>query len=295
FALYRTLLSQCSRLPITQDQQTTIRVLIRSRFRQNSELQSQRLLIPALRAGYEAANLLLVAAKGSDTAKSQIIALLNHIASSKSLSARLPSPSPTSFPRAECQPHRPPGPYVGATPVLSRPYPSISGRRHVPKLVNANGVPFLRFKKPQSPFLSRIIRDKIKQRTRHFNLMHALEDSVQAAADEDRWDELILEEYGVGDGVGLEGKGARGKWVDAVRSGRKFVGAMINEHEMKCREVGRKMQRIVEREEELARRERGERKRVQSRERMERKQREERVMDVNWQVPPSVTEGSSNA
>ncbi|KAI9698943.1 MAG: hypothetical protein M1836_003132 [Candelina mexicana] len=238
----------------------------------------------------QAANLLSVAAKGSDTAKSQIIALLNHVAPSRSLSPRLTAPSPTSFPRAKCEPHRPPGPYPGATPVLARPYPSTSGRRHVPKLVNANGVPFLRFKKPQSPFLSRIIRDKIKQRTRNFELMHALEDSRQAAADEDRWDELILEEYGVGDGVGLEGTGEGGKWVDVVSNGRRFVGAMINEHEMKCREVGRKMQGIVEREEELTRRERGERKRVQSRERMERKQREERVMDVNLQGPPSVTE-----
>lgn len=98
--------------------------------------------------------------------------------------------------------------------------------------------------------------------------MYALGLSLQVAADEDRWDELILEEYGIGDGVGWNR--CEAKWTDEVTNGSFYVKRMISEHAMKCRNVGRAMQGIVDREEVLFRRERVKRKRMRQRESRER-------------------------
>ncbi|KAI9722377.1 MAG: hypothetical protein M1812_001849 [Candelaria pacifica] len=235
--------------------------------------------------------LLSSAAMGSATAKSHILSLLDSMTSSpKRPKPRLiPTTSPASptSPVPKRKPTQPPAPYPGATPVLSRPYPTTSGRRRVPKIVNGNGIPFLRFKKPQSPFLSRIIRDKIKQRTRRFDLMHALENSIQAAEDEDRWDDMIREEYGIGDGIGDGiGKERRSgpRWVDEVHNGKRIVKARITQQEVRFGEIGRRMQEIVEKEGELARVERGQRRKVRDRMRKMRKMEElEGVKDP--QVP----------
>ncbi len=98
--------------------------------------------------------------------------------------------------------------------------------------------------------------------------MYALDDNLQVAADEDRWDELIWEEYGIGDGVGPNRGEA--KWTDEVTNGSFYVKRMISEHAMKCRNVGRAMQGIVDREEVLFRRERVKRMRIRQRESRER-------------------------
>lgn len=88
-------------------------------------------------------------------------------------------------------------PYPGATKTLDRPFPTISGRRRVPKLVNANRVPFLRLKKPQSPFLSRIIRDTVATREKRITLGNQLSEQLPVAIDEDKWDQILSGHFGL--------------------------------------------------------------------------------------------------
>lgn len=88
-------------------------------------------------------------------------------------------------------------PYSGATKTLDRPFTTISGRRRVPKLVNANRVPFLRLKKPQSPFLSRIIRDTVATREKRITLANQLTEQLPIAVDEDKWDQILYDRFGL--------------------------------------------------------------------------------------------------
>lgn len=90
-------------------------------------------------------------------------------------------------------------PYPGTTRVLARPFLNLSGRRHVPVLVNANRVPFLRLKKPQPPFLSRIIRDNVKTREIRLTKAARLASEVPIAQDEDQWDQILQDHYGLND------------------------------------------------------------------------------------------------
>lgn len=86
-------------------------------------------------------------------------------------------------------------PYPGATPVLARPFQDLSGRRHVPVLINANRVPFLRLKKPQPPFLSRIIRDTVRTRELRITRAERLSSEIPIAEDEDQWDKTLYEHF----------------------------------------------------------------------------------------------------
>ena len=139
-----------------------------------------------------------------------------------------------------------------ATPeALSRPHISISGRRHIPKLVNANGIAHLRFKKPQSPFLSRVIRNKISQRERRFDLLYSLESQLIIAQSEDEWDRILFEVCGIpinGQQYGLE----EGTWAATVADSRLEVSARLTGSQEKNTEVARRMYGIVEMEKVLA-------------------------------------------
>jgi hypothetical protein len=88
--------------------------------------------------------------------------------------------------------------------ILSRPRPVVSGRRHVPVLINACGVPFLRIKKPQPLNLSRVLHRKIAQRWRLVGHRERLMHELYFAEDEDEWDSLT---------IGFESE----TWYNAVR------------------------------------------------------------------------------
>lgn len=81
--------------------------------------------------------------------------------------------------------------------VLSRPFPSVTGKRHIPKLAHTTGIPFLRLTKPQSPFLSRIIRDKHELRQKRYDRMYALQEHIGLAETEDEWDKLLVRMHGI--------------------------------------------------------------------------------------------------
>ena len=88
-------------------------------------------------------------------------------------------------------------PYPGAARVLDRPFHNLSGRRHVPFLVNANRVAFLRINKPQPIILNRIIRNTVK--TRNHRLVHyaRLAKELPLAQEEDRWDRHLHKHTGL--------------------------------------------------------------------------------------------------
>ena len=134
--------------------------------------------------------------------------------------------------------------------VLSRPFLSISGKRRVPTLVNTNGIPHLRFKKPQSPFLSRIIRNKIVQRQKRFDRSDLLKAEIAIARAEDEWDHILSRTCKIEEDNSV-------RWAKAHVSARQEVKAKIQASHIKNTALGRKMDNIVEMEKALAEKEQG--------------------------------------
>lgn len=158
-------------------------------------------------------------------------------------------------PRAEASTETPPStggsrprvwPYPGASKTLDRPYAAISGLRHVPVLVNANRVPFLRFKKPQSAFVSRIIRDTVKARERRAILSLKLNDQIPVADAEDEWDYLLFNDFGVVDGD------PGTTWSSEVQRAHKENHTLQLRAVQKRTEIASQMHEIVEKEKLLA-------------------------------------------
>ena len=104
-----------------------------------------------------------------------------------------PSLSRAKAARADKPPKIQSAPYPGAARTLDRPYQNLSGRRHVPTLVDANRVPFLRIKKPQPPFLSRIIQATVKARNHRILKGEKLAKELSFAQDEEEWDRNLYE------------------------------------------------------------------------------------------------------
>lgn len=150
--------------------------------------------------------------------------------------------------------------YPDAPKVLDvRPLPleKLSGRRHVPILTAASGFPFLRFKKPQSPFLSRVLRNKMKQKHNQFEKILELEgEEENIAAWEDKWESTVLKQ--------LEREGRAGEeWVDEeqwgspdgwrreLRIARAGIWKKMDDEGEKAKEMAAKMMEIMDKEREL--------------------------------------------
>ena len=85
--------------------------------------------------------------------------------------------------------------------IFSRPLPqsklSGSGIRKVPLLVNGNGIPFLRIHKPQPVALGLRIAKMILWRQKRWDNIKFLEEySVPAARMEDKWERILIKEFG---------------------------------------------------------------------------------------------------
>ena len=155
-----------------------------------------------------------------------------------------PSSPQTKSTRAHKAPKRPLAPYPGAVRTLDRPFHNLSGRRHVPILINANKVPFLRIKKPQSPFLSRIIRDTVNTRERRLTLAERLTSEALVAEDEDEWDNILHQHFGL-DHAGEE------PWQREVKRASDHVHRLQVEAIQKRVNLSAKMSAIVEQEKAL--------------------------------------------
>ena len=154
--------------------------------------------------------------------------------------------------------HRPPKPWPGATPVLERPYLEISGRRHIPKLIWANGIPMLRFKKPQSTFLSRIITSKIKQKDRSITSFHKLEHFIDLAIMEDTWDEILRREFGAAVTKLSEQDGS---WAQELLYTKQERHEALTAATEKTQQLAERMHEIVLAEKQLAAEEKAQRRR----------------------------------
>ncbi|PMD48249.1 hypothetical protein L207DRAFT_559943 [Hyaloscypha variabilis F] len=192
-ALYRACLTQLPRIPVPNDIPSYGRVpllkhLIRKGFKKNIHIISPRLAVQELKRGYAAEELLRNAGNGNGSAITQIQDLLRTTAQAKQHSRLVSPPRP---PRPQTHNSTIPAPFPGAPKVLDiRPLPAsqLAGQRHVPVLTAAGWVPFLRFKKPQSRFLGRVLRDKLKQKLRRWEGMVRADDAMEVGEAEGLWE-----------------------------------------------------------------------------------------------------------
>ncbi|KAI9846106.1 MAG: hypothetical protein M1837_004362 [Sclerophora amabilis] len=258
FALYRALLSQCPHLPIPTDQQRGVINTIKKFFRRNSRFGSHKVIASALTAGYEAEQLLRASASGDSASTSRILTLVSAIAPAKTPKPVKPPKTSHSPPSPKC---RYSGPFPGATSVLSRPHLIVSGRRHVPKLVNAGSFPMLRFKKPQSLFLSRVLREKIRQKAKRWGAVNKLEEEGLAMAEmEDDWEGFLSDQWSneaeMGGNVHAENVANRidaedPQFKQSMSETIESLYSDIEKQDINNRELATKMQQIVDQEQEL--------------------------------------------
>lgn len=280
-ALYRALFEQCLRVPLPDDLSPAgptnpIKHLIYKLFKRNIPISSPRLAVDALKVGYAAEKLLRAAGDGNAPALSKVHALLRLKQERSEHSRHVCQPPP---------PREPPprvGPYPGAPKLLDiRPLPlkQLSGLRRVPHLTQTNGYPFLRTRKPQSAYLSRIFRDKIKQKDKRFRALAIFEREVDDGEDEAIWEDIVMEQLqkeGGGNKKWLKGEGADwGKdddsWVAESTKAKMKVKQYLWEDVVRTKELGERMTNIYEAEKQLWRQERAKRKYEKNLARKERK------------------------
>ncbi|KAL9120926.1 MAG: hypothetical protein Q9187_002516 [Circinaria calcarea] len=252
-SLYRALLRQGPKLHLDSRQLFSFNHIVRENFSKHVKICSPRDIRNALGLGYETLKA-LVSSNGAQL--SRLSCALTHFQELRSSNTPSAAAPQTSAIVKKKVPHQL---IIKARPntpsVLSRPFLSLSGPRHVPKLVSANGIPFLRFKKPQSPYLSRIIRDKVKQHSRRFDHLYDLEHQIVLAKDEDHWDKILDETCGLrretenGDDVRFT------SWATVVQHARAIVSWKLREETLNNAETARKMYSIIEQEKTLAARE----------------------------------------
>ncbi|MCJ1248368.1 hypothetical protein MMC30_005585 [Trapelia coarctata] len=246
-ALYRALLHEASRTPIDELQKGRLQNVIKNRFGQNAKIQSPWQIVTALELGYQSLQTLRDAVPGQSQALQRLSRFLNEFqvpATQISRSAAKENANATKLIKPTNVPVVWPRPDVPS--VLSRPFPSVTGKRHIPKLVDTNGLPFLRFKKPQSPFLSRVLRDKIKLRQKRYDRIKLLEEQITLAETEDEWDKLLTRMHGIqDDGIFSIG------WVTVPRDALQDIHQKLKADYGKTKELAVKMFEIVEKEEAL--------------------------------------------
>ncbi|KAK3062886.1 hypothetical protein LTS18_003174 [Coniosporium uncinatum] len=300
-ALYRALLTQTSLLPPTAaaaaaaaaasttspepptDARPALTNLIRNRYRANRHLVSPRLNKLAFLAGYAALDTLDAAVAGDAAATARLLDIAGR--APRSLTAESPTAKQARARRlvvdakkqADAARKFPPreDALLGSRP---RPARDVKGRRHIPHMVNANGVPFLRFKRPQPENLTRLLRSKMESKFKRVEREQELEGYwVPLAEGEDGWDEVLKRCCGPlpatrwkqGEG---EGEAAREtKWVDVYKQALWDVRRAVKETERGNRELARKMTDLVGREQVLADKERWDRVVVKEKRRAERR------------------------
>ena len=171
-----------------------------------------------------------------------------------------------------------------AGPLLERPHLNITGRRHVPVLVNACRFPFLRIKKPQPPQLSRIISESIKVRERRLSRFQMLLNEMTIAEGEDLWDRILSQEFG------LVSSTKESSWTAVTRAAMAEISEAQNRAIAKRMKMAEKMTDIVEKETALAEEERRNKKDLKHKERKARQlERQGRDPALAWKPPAGST------
>ncbi|KAG4441684.1 hypothetical protein IFR05_002818 [Cadophora sp. M221] len=279
-ALYRSLLAQSVRVPLPArfsnngegdgengfGKINPLKHLVRKKFRQNTHHTSPRLIVPALKTGYAAEELLNAAGTGNATALTQIHDFLDTLLEQKVAARKActqPPPRPTSALKARLRA------YPGAQRVVDmRPLPleKLSGNRHVPSLAVATHAPFLRFKKVQSPYLSRVLSQKVKQKQKRNNWMDELAAEVEMGYLEGEWEDNVLEAV-MGEGrwreseeLEREGWGDEDGWEQEPTRSKILVYKEIGREYKRAKDLADRMLSVVEKERELWEQERRDRK-----------------------------------
>ncbi|KAL4920221.1 hypothetical protein BDW62DRAFT_13636 [Aspergillus aurantiobrunneus] len=250
-ALYRALLRRCNNLQQTAPQLISVQPHIQARFRKYKDLQSPSQTANALKAGYEALDLLHSASQGNKNDSNLITTILSEAHLTKQRKRELQATLSVLQPKKQLsrkqikirenqrlqaetdQPH------PERTSILSRPRPVVCGKRHIPVLVSASGVPFLRIKKPQPRSVTRVIRQKQKRRWSWIERRERLELEILFGQDEDYWDTLTT-------------GGEEERWVNAPRAARAGVNNQILKHDKKNKALAEAMWKVVLAERKLA-------------------------------------------
>jgi hypothetical protein len=294
-SLYRALLKQSSALHVVGSNEHSpskssgvLSSLVQFRFHQDRKLKSPTQIANGLKAGYEVLDLLHACNKNFPSALAQLKSLLESTAAqaeytSAYRAALAAARSPTSPQKLSKIAHlraiatkanstR----YPWSKPVLERPLPLDEirgGKRRVPNLVSAQGIPFLRYSKPQPISLSRIIRQKQNRDQKKWTQLEGLKGDIVIAQWEDEWDEIVArqmaEKHGRGKGKlrsprdsdgGEEAGGCEASWKHEMVVAEGELYRQIKESDRKNAEMGRKMWEIVVKERELAAQEKREAK-----------------------------------
>lgn len=262
-----------------------IQTLIRNAFRRNKRDTSPRLVVSALKNGYRYLTLLSRAADPSTPEHASVLTFLRENetrvlalkakaadAAAKRISTA-PIPDRTRLITKISGEGEPP---VYAPTGPPRPLSSFpSGVRKPPTLCDTTGVPFLRMKKPQPRFLSRILLQKSRRRAKRiFNILE-MEDSGMADAEaEDQWD-TMMEALGAAKEAGRRRKGVQERtYKQTMWDAVVYMSDLTNRERIDMVARGQAMWKMVLAEQELALQEEKERLVREGREGEEPKPRE---------------------
>ncbi|MCJ1425300.1 E2 ubiquitin-conjugating protein mms2 [Sticta canariensis] len=258
--LFRALIRQGNRLPFDQRERASLDWSLKTTFKKNASLNSHQKIVAALRLGYQLANhdvpKTLKIFRRLDEHPDKLRRIFDFLATP---TPRMPSTIMKTSQTGKKQTSRSrrykiprPLPRVWPHPdnklVFSRPFPNLSGRRHVPKFRAANGVPFLLFKKPQSRYLARIIRDQIKTREKRGLLRNELESQILLGREEDLWDRIMESTLG----IQCKYPEDEGSWGKESSIAANELKGKVHRQEDRVMMIASKMQGIVKEEQTLA-------------------------------------------
>ncbi|KAL8895875.1 MAG: hypothetical protein Q9207_007970 [Kuettlingeria erythrocarpa] len=254
FALYRALLRQSQQV-LAPEPAKLFRKSTKDAFHAGSKTRRQREITAALYAGYNALsdlalNPLAISKQLLELPKSQGIG--RQLRSRGNNTARVenstPGKSRTGITGRDLARR---WPYPDARPVLKGlPPPPPSKPRQVPTLINANHIPFLRIKKPQSPFISYIIRKKNDEREKRIDRIQALENQLAIAEEEDQWDQVLWQHRQIPAG------GNEVRWTSAIQDALTKVKRVHHVNAVKRMCVAERMLNILQEQKRLAEQER---------------------------------------
>ncbi|KAL8942742.1 MAG: hypothetical protein Q9216_001490 [Gyalolechia sp. 2 TL-2023] len=254
FALYRALLRRGRKvLPIEQAE--SFGKHTRSAFRTNAKVRGRTAICAALNTGYEVLEDL-------SARNLNVLRQLKELSDSSRLETQSSRESQgTRTHQVGGDQPRPPScdtrrrwPHPDATSVLNDlPSPPPGKVRQVPTLVNANHIPFLRFKKPQSPFLSYMIRKKNDEREKRIDRLQFLEELLLFAEDEDEWDEILRENHYISNDNGIP-------WTSSMKDSYVSVKRVHRTNTLKRSQIAERMFDILQEQKQLAEKEKLERR-----------------------------------
>jgi hypothetical protein len=193
-------------LSISATQAGGLRSLIRHRFKNDRDLQSPSRIANGLDAGHEVLRLLHGSAQGEAKSVARLASLLestlklresNEVYRSALRSIRAPTTGRAAKANdlrlsadKSLQTRRP-----ESRPILERPLPLSEikgGKRRVPKFMALQGIPFLRYSKPQPWSLGRLLTQKAAWQNKKWDQLNKLTGEITPFAEtEDAWDALV--------------------------------------------------------------------------------------------------------